>query len=75
MAEEILIEFVTRDEDLDASIDKLNRLGAVDQKQADTFKRTNAELNKRGQALNSATAAQSRSTHHRTGRCTFQEPH
>lgn len=51
MAQEILIEFITDYSSLDKAIDVLERTGQVDQKVANSFKATNAEIVKQGQAI------------------------
>lgn len=51
MAQEVLIEFLADYSSLDKAIDVLERTGQVDQKVANSFKATNAEITKQGQAI------------------------
>lgn len=55
--QEVVINFVVNDEELDASIKKLEDAGKVDAKTANNFKQTNAELNKEAQALDKVATA------------------
>lgn len=62
--EQILVEVITDTSTLDAAIDQLVKLGAIDQQIAGGFKTTTAEINRQGTALKgvgSAAAANSKS--------------
>lgn len=49
--QQVIIEFVTNDEQLESTIDKLEKTGAIDSKLASAFKQTTAEINKQSQAI------------------------
>lgn len=55
--QQVIIEFVTNDEQLESSIDKLEKTGAVDSKLAASFKQTSAEINKQAAEIKKAAAA------------------
>ena len=44
--QQVIIEFITKDEQLDSSVDKLEKAGAIDAELANAFKQTTAEINK-----------------------------
>ncbi len=51
--QQVIIEFVTNDEQLDSAISKLEKTGAVDSKLATAFKQTTSEINKQSAAIKS----------------------
>lgn len=51
--QQVIIEFVADPSGLAPAVDKLEALGTIDKKTADTFRQTNSELKKKEQALNS----------------------
>ena len=55
-AEQILIEFLTDSSQLTPAIDILEKMGQIDSKTADAFKKTNAELAKRTDVLKKVTS-------------------
>jgi hypothetical protein len=55
--QQVIIEFVTNDEQLDSAIDKLEKTGAIDSKLASAFKQTTAEINKQTTEIKKAATA------------------
>lgn len=55
--QQVIIEFVTNDEQLESSIDKLEKTGAIDSKLASAFKQTSAEINKQAAEIKKAAAS------------------
>jgi hypothetical protein len=55
--QQVIIEFVTNDDQLDSAISKLEKTGAVDSKLATAFKQTTAEINKQSTAIKSAASS------------------
>jgi len=55
--QQVIIEFVTNDEQLESSIDKLEKTGAIDSKLANSFKQTSAEINKQAAEIKKAAAS------------------
>jgi len=55
--QQVIIEFVTNDEQLESTIDKLEKTGAIDSKLATAFKQTTAEISKQSSAIKSAASA------------------
>src|ERR1051325_750034 len=53
----VVIEFVTNDEQLESTIDKLEKTGAIDSKLASAFKQTTAEINKQSAAIKSTASS------------------
>jgi hypothetical protein len=49
--QQVIIEFLTNDEQLDSAISKLEKTGAVDSRLASAFKQTTAEINKQASAI------------------------
>lgn len=56
MAEQIIIEFVGDSSKLEPAVNILEQLGQIDAKAADSFRKGNAELSKRSEALKKVTA-------------------
>jgi len=57
MAQEVLIEFLADYSSLDRAIDTLEKTGQVDAKVAQSFKATNAEINKQAQSIKNTASA------------------
>lgn len=55
--EVVLIDFQTNFTELDAALAALEKTGQIDKKTADAFKKTNAEIQKRGKVVNDAAKA------------------
>jgi hypothetical protein len=55
--QQIIIEFVTNDDQLESSIDKLEKTGAIDSKIATAFKQTSAEINKQATEIKKAASS------------------
>lgn len=55
--QQVIIEFITQDAQLDSAIDKLESTGAIDSKLANSFKQTNAEINKQAAEIKKTAAA------------------
>lgn len=55
--QQVIIEFVTNDEQLDSSLDKLEKTGVIDSKLASAFKQTNAEIGKQAAEIKKTAAA------------------
>lgn len=55
--QQVIIEFVTKDDQLEATIDKLEKTGAIDSKLAASFKQTTAEINKQSAAIKNTASA------------------
>lgn len=53
--QQVIIEFITKDEQLDSTVNKLEKAGAIDAELAAAFKQTTAEINKQGQAIKNIT--------------------
>lgn len=52
--QQVIIEFVTNDEQLDSAINKLEKTGAVDSQLANAFKQTTAEISKQSNEIKKA---------------------
>lgn len=55
--QQVIIEFVTNDDQLESTIDKLEKTGAIDSKLASAFKQTSAEINKQAAEIKKAAAS------------------
>lgn len=57
-SQQVLIEFVTEDSQLDSSVDKLVSMGKLDKATADSFKKTNDQIQQRNTLLDKTEAEQ-----------------
>lgn len=55
--QQVIIEFITNDEQLESTIDKLEKTGAIDSKLANAFKQTTAEISKQSTEIKKVGAA------------------
>lgn len=55
--QQVIIEFITNDEQLDSAINKLEKTGAVDSQLASAFKQTTAEITKQSTEIKKAATA------------------
>jgi hypothetical protein len=55
--QQVIIEFVTNDEQLDSAINKLEKTGAIDSQIANAFKQTTAEISKQSNEIKKAATA------------------
>lgn len=55
--QQVIIEFITKDEQLDSSVDKLEKAGAIDAELAAAFKQTTAEINKQATEMKKVATA------------------
>jgi hypothetical protein len=55
--QQVIIEFITNDEQLDSAINKLEKTGAIDSQIANSFKQTTAEISKQSAEIKKAATA------------------
>jgi hypothetical protein len=55
--QQVIIEFITNDEQLDSAINKLEKTGAIDSQIANAFKQTTAEISKQSAEIKKAASA------------------
>lgn len=55
--QQVIIEFITKDEDLDSAINKLEKTGAIDAELATAFKQTTTEITKQATEMKKVAAA------------------